>query len=112
MNFRVTLEVIVETGREGIAQRAHLPIDPPVLGPCPPRNLKRVIYSIFIQSSIAVNFRGSAKCEDEVFFDAPEVVFSFSVGKTKCRTGIGATKDMRDAVSIAIDSDTTSKCGR
>ncbi len=68
-----------------------------------------MIESIFIQRLLAVDFGGAAEGADEVFLDAPEVVFSLSVSKAEHRTAVGAAKDVWDAVSVAIDRDVASK---
>ena len=101
--FRMTREVVVESGGEGVAQRTHMRVETRVFLAGQPRNLECVVESIFIESLLAVNFRSAAEGEDKVFLDAPEVVFGLSVGKAEHGAGVGAAKDVRDAVSVAID---------
>src|SRR5205085_7168114 len=85
--------------------RAHVRVESHVLFARQPRDLKRVVESVFIQGLLAVHLRSSAQCVYKVFLDAPEVVFGLSVSKPEHGARVCAAKDVRDAVSVTIDRD-------
>ena len=62
-----------------------------------------MVESIFIERLRTVNFRSTAQREDEVFLDAPKIVFRLCVREAEHRACIGAAEDMRNAVRVAID---------
>ena len=64
-----------------------------------------MVESIFIQHLLAVQLGSAAQGEDEVFLDAPEVIFRLSVSEAEYGARVCAAKDVRDAVSVAIDRD-------
>ena len=64
-----------------------------------------MIEPIFIEGLLTVNFRRAAQSEDEVFLDAPKVIFRLSVGEAEHCARVSTTKDMRNTVIVAINRD-------
>ena len=96
-------QVIIEAGREGIAERPHLRIKSAIFFAGQARNLERVVEAILVQALLAVQLGSSAKSENEILFDAPEIILGFGVGKTEDSARVGLAKDMRYTVRVAIN---------
>src|SRR5690349_3628855 len=62
-----------------------------------------MIEPIFSERFLAIQLGRSPERVDEVFLDAPEVVFSLRVRKAENGARVCTPEDMRHAVSIAID---------
>ena len=103
VDFWVTQEEVVKTCGEGIAQCAHLRVETGVFLSGEPRNLERMVKSIFVDRFLSVDFRQPSHSANEVLLDAPEVVLCLSIGEAEYGAGIGAAEDVRDAIRIAID---------
>src|ERR1043165_7915714 len=105
MYVGMAFEIEVKTSGEGIAQRTHARIETRVFRTCQPWDFERVVESILIEHLLTVKFRRTTESENEVFLDAPKVVFRLSVCKTKHSARVRAAEDMRNAVRVAIDRD-------
>src|ERR1700752_2796796 len=101
----MTLDIVIKAGRKGIAQRTHARVEARVFRTRQPWDFECLVESIFIEHLFAVHIGPTAQSENEVFLDAPEVIFRLSVGETEYSARVGAAKDMGDAVSVAIDRD-------
>src|SRR2546425_10246487 len=97
-------KVVVEAGSEGVTESAHFWIEPTVFRAGQTRNLQRVVAAILLEVLLAVQFRRATKSQDEILFNAPEIVFGLSIGKTENRACVGRAENVRHAIPIAIDS--------
>src|SRR5689334_8276370 len=64
-----------------------------------------MVESIFVERFLAIQLGRAPERIDEVFLDAPEVVFSLRVCEAENRARVCTPEDMRHAVSVAIDRD-------
>ena len=96
-------QVIIEAGSEGIAESPHLRIEPAIFFAGQARNLERVVKAILVQALLAVQLGSSAQSENEILFDAPEIILGLRVGKTKDSARVGLAKDMRNTIGVAIN---------
>src|SRR5215475_10120486 len=105
----MAFQIVVKTGCESIAQRAHARVQTPVFRARQPRDFERVVESILVEHLLAVDFRGTTESEDEVFLDTPKVIFRLSVSKSKDSARVRAAKNMWNAVRVTIDRNVASE---
>ena len=96
-------EVIVETSSKAIANGPHLGIETSVLFLRQSRDFQGAVSTILVQGLLAVDLCAAPQSRDEVLFDAPKIILGLGVGKAENSTRVGAAKNVRHTVSVAID---------
>src|SRR5688572_3092886 len=96
-------QVVVEAGGVSVAECSHLAIEPAVFLAGQAWDLKGMVEAILVQGLLAVQLRSPAQRQNEILFDAPEVVFSLGISKTEDSASVGSAENVGHAVGVAVD---------